>query len=144
MIRSLFLAALLCGPVAPASAQDIFDRFEGSLWAFPERKGMQCHENPHTITFNADRTQSFFDWDRLMTTYENKLAQHATYDVIDYDETSITLYLHGESRTTDSGSPVVWILRFPDDDTYCWDRTDWTPPLCTHLHVRCKLPGLTS
>ncbi|MBT0959281.1 hypothetical protein IV417_17975 [Alphaproteobacteria bacterium KMM 3653] len=143
LLRPLTLAALLLTPATGAQA-DIFDELHGSVWAFDTRLGMRCHENAHTIHFNADRTEAYFAWDTPMVNYKNEIDQDATYDVIEHDDTSITLYLHEESRVTESGSPVVWILRLPDATTYCWDRTDWLPGQCTHVHVRCGAPAIIS
>lgn len=145
MIRPVVFALLLLAPMlasmlgAGRAQADIFTHLDGSLWAFPEREGMRCHENPHSIHFSSDRQKAFFDWDGPMINYLGEVDQAATYDVIEHDATSITLFLHGEARKTATQSPVLWILRLPDAKTYCWDRADWETGQCTHVHVRCDL-----
>ncbi|MCO6385088.1 hypothetical protein [Oceanicola sp. 502str15] len=136
---ALPVAAQQAEPTLPA---DIFAHLAANRWAFPDVDTMRCDENPHTIAFNEERSLSWFDWYSPMTNYLGETDQQGVYDVIESDESSITMYLHDEQRRTDEGSPVVWILRLIDGgEAYCWDRTDWSPPRCTHLHIRCQPPA---
>ncbi|SIN74996.1 hypothetical protein [Vannielia litorea] len=136
---ALPVAAQETGPTGPA---DIFAHLAANRWAFPNVQDMHCDENPHTVTFNEERSLSWFTWDGPMVNYLGETDQEGVYDVIESDADSITMYLHGEQRRTDAGSPVIWILRLIEDgEAYCWDRTDWSPPRCTHLHIRCKPPA---
>ncbi|MGR3796010.1 hypothetical protein [Vannielia sp. SX4] len=150
--RSLTLALVLSALALPSVGQsgppelpaDIFAHLTANRWAFPDVAEMHCDENPHTITFNEERTKSWFDWQGPMINYLGETDQQGSYDVLESDpeEGTITMYLHGEQRMTDEGSPVVWILRLIDGgEAYCWDRTDWSPPRCTHLHIRCQPPA---
>ena len=152
MRRSAVSAALILLLTAPQPApaqaperpvpEDIFAHLAANRWAFPNVQDMQCDENPHSVSFDADRTRASFDWQGPMINYLGEVDQQGTYDVIDSDATSITMYLHGEARRTEDGRPVIWILRLIEGgDAYCWDRTDWDPPRCTHLHVRCEPPA---
>ncbi|QDC10977.1 hypothetical protein FHY55_17825 [Oceanicola sp. D3] len=134
-------AALAQTPERPLP-RDIFAHLAANTWAFPDVTGMHCDENPHSITFDTARKTSWFDWRGPMTNYLGEIDQQGVYDVLESDDGSITMFLHGEQRTTDAGEPVVWILRLIDGgEAYCWDRTDWSPPRCTHLHIRCHGPA---
>ena len=148
MRRTLALLACLAAPAAPAQTperplpDDLFAHLAANTWAFPDVDGMHCDENPHSVRFDTARSMSWFDWRGPMTNYLGEIDQQGVYDVLDSDESSITMYLHGEQRRTDAGEPVVWILRMLDGgEAYCWDRTDWAPPQCTHLHIRCHGPA---
>ncbi len=132
------LATLLCLLALPAQAQTIFDRMTGD-WALPFTEGMTCAENPHSLTFSADRRRAFFRWTGPMINYRGEVDQAGDYTVLNHDDGGITMALEGETRVTEAGDPVVWILRPANGvDGYCWGRTDWPGGRCVALHVRCR------
>jgi len=126
----------------PPLPADLFAHLAANTWAFPNVDDMHCDENPHEVRFDSAHSTAWFTWRGPMVNYLGEPDQEGGYDVIESDESSITLSLHGEQRMTEAGHPVVWILRMLDGgEAYCWDRTDWSPPRCTHLHVRCHGPA---
>lgn len=138
MLRRLTLC--LCLLPGPALAEDIFVRMTGTYGAL-HSTALSCRENPHHLTFSADRRRALFRMEREVTDYEGKHRREAAYSVLGHDDSSITMALDGESRRTAAGAPVIWILRIvPTIDGYCWGRTDWPPLQCNHTQIRCEDP----
>ena len=131
-----FLGGVILLPAAQAQA-DIFDRLTATFGA-PDTVGLRCHENPHTITFSADRGRSVFRWSGEIIDYLGGLRIAGEYMVHAHDAASITMQITDEQRRTREGEPVVWILReVTEPDGYCWGRTDWPASRCEGFHKRC-------
>jgi hypothetical protein len=136
----LFAFALVLGTSSlthATAARDIFDQLTGTYGA-PGVQGMACSDNPHRVTFSADRAASVFRWSKEITDYAGEPRLEGRYVVHTSDGTSITMEIVGEQRRTRDGRPVVWIMhRVTDPDGYCWGRTDWPQDRCESLHLRC-------
>lgn len=136
----LLILALLAFP----ARADVFDLASG-LWGLPGDAELTCALNPHRVTFSPDRARASFRWDGPMINYEGEVDQEGTYSVLDHGEDYLVLALDGESRLTQDGVPVVWIMRLrPDGSGYCWGRTDWAEEVCVDLYRRCPAPPAIS
>jgi hypothetical protein len=128
----------------PARAETIFDRMSAA-WGSAYSAEDSCRENPHAIAFSADFGRASFTWDQPITGYDGSIRKTADYTVLDHAADRITMALDGESRLTDAGVPVVWVLRLVQNGgAYCWGRTDWPSEACVALHLRCPVANATS
>lgn len=120
---------------APASA-DIFDDLSGNFGATSGPN--TCAANPHHVTFIDGRSRAHFVWDRPIIDFRNEERLEGTYEVLGHDAASVTMRIEGETRLTDAGEPVVWIMRRVDAlHGYCWGRTDWPAGRCENVSIRC-------
>lgn len=107
---------------------DIFHKVAGT-WEWKHHIGTDRY-NPHTITFSDDNKIANFTTMKPFKSHGNLISFY-TYNVLSNDDKSITMSLNGETRKTDSGDLVVWILFLKGTDVYCWRRTDWKSSACT-------------
>jgi hypothetical protein len=137
------LAACLLLLATPAAA-DVFDIATGR-WGLADVPELSCAENPHDVSFSADRSRARFRWTGPMLNYEGDWDEEGTYTVLARGADHLVLALDGESRRSRSGAPVVWIMRLLDDGArYCWGRTDWDAADCVDRYIRCPAPEPTS
>jgi hypothetical protein len=47
------------------------------------------------------------------------------------------MYLEDETRRTQAGDRIVWVLILQDPKTYVWRRTDWGADQSTKKILRC-------
>jgi hypothetical protein len=136
MIRlcTLFLLASL----SSASAQGVFDRLLGQYGSASD-PSTSCASNPHELSFEAQPPHANFTWTEAWTDVDGRTVSHKRYDMLDYDDSSLTLRLEGDSsRTADGGRPI-WILRLTTaPEGYCWGRADWPSVHCENQQVRCE------
>jgi hypothetical protein len=137
MIR-LALALMFPAATAALAEDTVFDRAAG-LYGHPGEINWSCEDNPHQIDFSSSPPHALFDWATPVEGYDGSQRNHVTYDVLDWDESSITMRMEGETRLTDDGQVVVWILRLTaQPDGYCWGRRDWPMMRCQHQALRCS------
>lgn len=115
---------------------DIFLKVTGT-WEWKERIGTE-KSNPHTIKFTDNNTTAVFTREKPIKNQDGKFEDFYSYKVLSHDENTITMFLSGETRKTESGDLVIWILVLKDPDVYCWRRTDWKPTSCTKEIHRIK------
>lgn len=101
---------------------------ERGSWGLQEGE-TSCAENPRTFRFSEDGRWMIVEW---LHTYDAD-----RYMVLYADPGSITTYIEGEERRTDTGDRVVWQLMMSRPDRYCWRRTDWPSHYCTSDRVIC-------
>ncbi len=136
LFRCVLPLALTLAAALPARA-DLFEDLAGSYGA-AFRKDLSCAVAPHRLSFSADRRRAHFQLSAPTRDYQGALRSQADYTVLGWDETGIRMQLDGETRLTEGGVPVVWILRKAAGlDGYCWGRTDWPQGRCQHLMLRC-------
>jgi hypothetical protein len=137
-----FLLATACaycglasGAVAVNPPQDVFQSVTGK-WAWRDKPN-QCDENPHYISFSPDRKTAYF---RVAKPFENegKMVSEYSYTVLYSEGATIAMLLNGETRRTDFGDRVVWVLILKNPTTYTWRRTDWVPSNSTADVGRCN------
>jgi hypothetical protein len=129
-------------PYEASSAVDIFNVASGT-WDWTGAHGF-CAENPHTITFSADR-QLMTITPRIPWTDSAGVEQGpAVYDIQEHTRERIRGQIRGETRLTKSGEPVVWDLVLFSADEYRWHRTDWPPGSYTEKVVRCPTDSTTA
>lgn len=62
-----------------------------------------------------------------------------SYRILYFEGNDVTMFLEGETRETELGDKVVWVLRLRDETAFCWRRTDWPDYACTaeltHCHI---------
>jgi hypothetical protein len=133
-VRRLAVIALLL-PMPAAAEQDVIGQLTGTF-GMPETPEFSCAVNPITIIFSTDRRVMTSTMASPIIDYEGKLRKSGDYDVQSMDATGLAVALVGESRLTDAGDPVVWVLR-PTPDGFCWGRMDWAETVCESYHVRC-------
>ena len=103
---------------------------------------MCIRDSPHTVTFDAGRSRAQFVWDHPITDFRGEERLEGRYEVLGHDDSSITMRILDETRLTEDGAPVVWIMRrVVALDGYCWGRTDWPAGRCENVTIRC--PGET-
>lgn len=136
-MRGIVLILLLSA--APALAEeDPFFRLSGTFGR-PFTADSDCQTNPHTVRFLQGNHRARFEWPNLVEDYEGKPRVFAEYSVQGLDGNGIIMALDGESRLTEAGEPVVWIMRpVARPDGYCWGRTDWPAARCIAVTLRCK------
>ncbi|MBI2306127.1 MAG: hypothetical protein HYU78_02380 [Rhodocyclales bacterium] len=136
----LFLAAACChagiatATVSESPPQDVFGLVSGK-WAWSD-KADQCTENPHYISFAPDRKTAYFRVKKPFE-HEGKMVSEYSYTVLYSEGNTITMLVNGETRRTDYGDRVVWVLILKDPATYKWRRTDWPPSNSTPNVRRC-------
>lgn len=139
-IRLLCLALMLAA--APARA-DIFDDLSGRFGSTFSPN--TCARNPHRVAFDASRSRAHFVWDQPITDFRGEERLEGSYEVLGHDDSSVTMRIEGETRLTDDGAPVIWIMRrVAALDGYCWGRTDWPAGRCENVTIRCPEVAPTS
>lgn len=118
-----------------SSPGDVFQLTAGK-WAWSNIPD-QCSENPHYITFSPDRKTAQFRVDKPFQ-IDEKMVSEYSYTILSSEERSITMVMDGETRRTDSGDRVVWVLILKNPTTYAWRRTDWEPSRLTPDVARCN------
>ena len=129
----------------PALAEgDVFQSLSGTYGPLFSPT-LSCKLNPHRISFYDNNQRARFDWQAEIVGYNEKRLKTAEYTVVGTSALGIILALDGESRLTDAGEPVVWILRPVQGLAgYCWGRTDWPELRCIATHIRCEDAAPTS
>ena len=128
VIAVLFIVIQASGATAddlPALA-DILSKGE---WGWPEGENT-CPLNPQRLEFSQDSETLTIRWSHT--------HDPAVYRILYNDSDSITMFLNGEDRVTDSGGKVIWQLRVMGEDRFCWRRTDWPGYACTSDLQRCE------
>lgn len=144
----LFYLLLLLGVVKTTTpvkeydvprGESIFDVVSG-VWGWPV-KDLGCSTNPHTIRFTADRSQMLIG--HILP--DSSGAQRVTrYDILDVGPSRLRARIIGETRMTESGTPVVWDLVLTSHDSYRWHRTDMANWMMTADIKRCLGANETS
>ncbi len=99
-----------------------------------------CLRNPHSIRFSRDRRLMYIAFRVPWTDSTGAPHRVATYEVLASSSSHIRGAIRGETRTTDTGVPVVWDLVLTSDSSYAWHRTDWAEGAQTAEVLRCP-PG---
>lgn len=123
--RSIFTLFLLSASSTALAAENktIFDRVSGDwFWYGNDAK---CAVQFTTISFSDDYTRALFNYSDGTLGADGKQAPDSNYTVLDYDETSITMSLEGEKRTTEFGKPVKWVLVLIDSSVWIWRMQHW-------------------
>jgi hypothetical protein len=114
---------------------DVFAIAAGT-WDWEGAEGF-CEEDPHTITFSADRGLMTLVSRQPWTDSSGAAHQRTEYDVLEHAAGRVRGRIRGETRQTSDGQPVVWDLVLVDSNTYRWHRTDWPPGGYTKPVRRC-------
>jgi hypothetical protein len=134
-VRLFVILLTLMSPTVAVADSDVMRRLTGTF-GMPDTPDFTCAANPITITFSADGLVMTSTMAQAIIDYEGRLRISGDYVVRGADAGGLALALEGESRLTDAGDPVVWVLR-PTPDGFCWGRTDWADTECASYHVRC-------
>jgi hypothetical protein len=134
-MRLVTILMALLSPGAAMAESDLQAQLTGRF-GMPDTPDFTCEVNPITITFSADGLVMTSTMAQTIIDYEGKQRISGDYAVQGADAGGLALALEGESRLTDAGDPVVWVLR-PTPDGFCWGRTDWAETACESYHVRC-------
>jgi hypothetical protein len=141
-MRSLLLAVLVtltaCSTVERRfdDHADVFRRATGK-WAAVEEGPADCSAVTEIISFSRDLSTATNHSPGSILTISGRPSDTVTYTVLSVRANVITMYLNGETRTTDGGDPVVWSLVLTGDDSFFWRRTDWPKGSATVPRVRC-------
>ncbi len=135
-MRGLLFALFIIS--TPAFAEDDFFSTLSGSYGVPFNKELSCESNPHHVTFFDGNRRVRFEWQNEIRAYDGTMDKFAEYDVAGANGLGIIMALDGESRVTDAGQSVVWVMRpVKGFDGYCWGRTDWPDARCIAPHIRC-------
>lgn len=144
MTHRLLVTLAFIAFAAPLWAQIDLLRLEGT-YGVPDDPIWSCEANPATLSIIPSPPHLVFDFARPAEIYDGRTTSRTVYDLRDVTDTGIVARLEGETRLTDDGDVVVWILRpWPDYDGFCWGRTDWPLLNCVAPHIRCQDNAPTS
>jgi len=119
-----------------ASSASIFTRVAGT-WAYLDKSGkVDCKSN-ETISFSRDLSVATFKSTEPYIMGDGSKSDTVTYKVLHAQGNVITMFINGETRTTEGGDPVVWSLVLLDAQTFVWRRTDWPAGDSTNPRIRC-------
>lgn len=136
-MRALLAIAFVVTLTHAASAQAVFDTLRGQYGSAAD-PATSCAANPHQMDFMVQPPHALFNWDQPRVLAEGATVQHERYDILNYDDGSLTLHQDGRPRPTDGGGRPVWILRLTEEPKgYCWGRADWPVVRCEEQQVRC-------
>lgn len=142
-MRYFLLVVLFCADPALAET-DFFQTLSGS-YGMPFSPTMDCKTNPHRVSFFDGNRRVRFEWQSDIQNYAGNSLNWAEYSVQGITDLGIGMALDGESRLTEAGTPVVWVMRpVQGFDGYCWGRTDWPDARCIAPHIRCPNASPTS
>ncbi len=140
-MRAFALLVLLLALPDLAPAQSVFERALGQYGSATD-PATSCAANPHQLDFMAQPLHAMFNWQTPKVGPSGAMVSGERYDILDYDDHSLTLRQEGDVRRTDSGAQPVWILRLTaDPQGYCWGRTDWPQVHCEDQQLRCDNPS---
>jgi hypothetical protein len=138
-MRALVLICLMALS-APAGAQDVFDRLDGTFGSARDPAG-SCDVNPHRLELMTSPPHLFVVWPAPWINADGQTEFDRRYDILDHDTSTLTLRREDEVVATDSGNRPIWILRMTSQpDGYCWGRTDWPALRCEDQQLRCGAP----
>lgn len=86
-------------------------KLEGGQWGWPEGKNT-CTKNSQTIRF-ADNRKT------MVITWENTHSP-SSYKILIFSANTVTSIVDGETRVTETGNRIVWMLKVKDDTHFCW------------------------
>jgi hypothetical protein len=133
MLRALALLPFLAAPVAALTAEEM----EGN-WESVDGSDNTCAANPARLTVERGPDHVIFDWPEPFAVYDGSIRNRVDYDILEERPDALVLRLEGETRRTEGGDRVIWLMR-PDAarDSFCWGRTDWPVIRCEHPYRRC-------
>lgn len=139
-MRWIALFALVASCLPHAASADVFGRALGVYGSLTDPE-QSCAENPHRLDVTPRPPHVELTWDHAFFDRGGKPREHARYDILDADDTSITLRLEGDDQRQANGDRVIWILRLTEaPQGYCLGRSDWDPVRCVERAVRCDAP----
>ena len=118
---------------------DIYAVVTGT-WGWAEGE-TTCQNNPHTISFNADRSQMMIEFQKDFAPRKDRFDKEnskAHYEIRGHSRSHIRGFMLDEKRLTDGGELVVWDLVLTSPDSYRWRQTDWPEDGFTGEIVRCS------
>ncbi len=142
MIRAL---ALLLALATPGAAAALTAEEMAGEWESVDGSNNTCAANPARLSVQRGPDHVIFDWPEPFAVYDGSIRDRVDYDILEERPDALVLRLEGETRRTDDGDMVVWLLR-PNAarDTFCWGRTDWPVIRCEHPYRRCADAAPTS
>lgn len=136
----MLLLAFMAGQATAFMAEDMEGRYEAV-----DGSANTCAHNPARLTIRRTPDHLSFDWPVPMTIFDGSTSRGVTYDLLEERADALVLRLEGETRRTDGGQPVIWLLRpNPDLSGFCWGRTDWPTLHCESAYRRCEQAAPTS
>ncbi len=135
-MRILALCLLLALP-HPAGAQSIIDTAAGTYGSLTD-PATSCEANPHQLEFVGPPAHVQLKWAAPMHDPDEGPTDFARFDLLGADESSVTLRREGSALRSDTGGPVIWIMRFTANPLgYCWGRADRPTVFCERPQKRC-------
>jgi hypothetical protein len=143
MIRPATLTLLLA--LAPSAAAALTAEEMAGPYESVDGNDNTCAANPATLSVRRGPDHVTFDWPVPFTVFDGSSRTHVAYDLLEERADALALRLEGETRLTEAGEVVIWLLRpTPDRDGFCWGRTDWPLMRCEHAYRRCADAAPTS
>jgi hypothetical protein len=144
VIRINLLVIAMTGMVSSSVAALTAEEMEGQYEQVNDPDNA-CATNPATLSVTRNPDHLAFDWPVPFEIYDGSTRSGVTYDLIEERSDALVLRLEGETRRTDSGDLVIWLLRpTADRSGFCWGRTDWPLVRCESPYQRCSDAAPTS
>jgi hypothetical protein len=119
----------------PPPDPGLFAALTAGSWGLADAK--DCEAESHRFAFSANDTRAMITYKKSFTGIDGRTKNTSDYLVLYAEANKITMYLENESRRTDAGDRVVWVLILESPSRYSWRRTDWKPGVATAKRVRC-------
>jgi hypothetical protein len=128
---AISLTLVIAGYYSQALAggfENTVQQLEAGEWGWPDGQNT-CQLNPQTFRFSGDRNTLTISWKHT--------HDPAIYHLTDASEGVFVADIEGETRLTDAGAPVRWMLFMTGEDSFCWHRMDWDSGMCTKDQIKC-------
>ena len=109
----------------PPLQGEIFDKIEGRWDKHDNPEFCQGGSNIQEIEFSRNNRIALFNRPIPPKDENGNYVNSYTYHIMFNDESTITMYISDEERTTEDGDRFVWVLHLVDDDTFRWRATHW-------------------
>lgn len=136
-MRTLILLSLLMA--GPAAAQTLLDVAPGQYGSASD-SATSCAANPHQLSFMTSPAHVILTWSQPKDDGTGQPRTLERYDIVDYDDTTLTLREEGDFRPDRAGGRM-WVMQMTQNPTgYCWRRFDWPQVRCEDQQVLCEQP----
>ncbi|KRA21167.1 MULTISPECIES: hypothetical protein [unclassified Lysobacter] len=99
----------------------------------------QCSTSPQRIRFSEDGKRMHLSQYAEGENGKPGKRIETSYTVGGQSGDSLAMVMDNETRTDDAGRKISWNLILLDEESYCWQRSDWESTECTKLVRRCEV-----
>ena len=116
-------------------------RVAAGKWDWTTKRRWCADSDPEFIAFSPDTSVMTIAYGKPWKDSTGRVHAASVYDLSMHTDNRIRGQIRGESRLTDTGTPVVWDLVLTSPDSYVWERTDLAPWDHSALIRRCPSAG---